>query len=451
MGIQRVILCALVFGLTGTSPAFAESVPDPEGEWVGVVSTPDILYNLEITLEKEDGEWTGEMQRPWPMPLESVQLDDSGMEVVLHIQGRIEGDWESGGLEGGFQMGGIEEPVRLVPRDSEEGKGKLEEAAEIRAEHRPESLEKVREGAGQETLDGEAVAELVTAADEAGSSGLALYHEGELVGEWYAGGDPEPVESMSVTKPILALGVGALIQEGRIENLDTPVHAFYPEWEEGDHAKVTLRHLLNHTSGLDRAMDTHSMNKAEDRADFALQSEIVTTPGEHSEYNNNAMNLLAGVIGKAADKPADEYLDARVFTPLGIEDFEWNRDEAGNPQGMAGLSIQAGDLARLGQLVLQDGKWNGEQLLDPEYLKKSVEIQAPDAPIGLAWFLEKDGDRLEAIHHNGDLGQYLLILPETDLVAARMVAGSKGYDLGTDALQEFNALVMEAFAEDAED
>lgn len=456
MRTHNSILASMVGALTFPAVLAAEPPGDPAGEWVGVAKTPEMIFELVVELEQEDGEWTGAMQGPWPMPLESVSLDDSGMEIVLPIGARIEGDWEDGGVDGQFSWADIEEPLRFVPMSSEEGQRQLEAAAETREAHRPEPLEAVHEGEGREGLEPEAVAELVAAADESGSTGLAMFHEGGLVGEWYAGGQPQAVESMSVTKPILSLGVGVLLEEGRIESLDTPVHEFYPQWEKGDHAEVTLRHLLTHTSGLGRAMDTHALNTAEDRVALALESDIVTAPGEKTQYNNNAMNLLAGVIGEAAGEPADEYLADRVFAPLGIEDFEWERDEAGNPQGQAGLSIRAGDLARLGQLVLQEGVWDGERLVDAGFLEKAVEPQvsefpqAPESSIGLGWMLLVDEDSedpgVKAVHHNGDLGQYLLILPDEELVAVRMVAQSKGYDPASDTLQGFYQLVMEKFA-----
>ncbi len=451
MPTKMAVLASLVMGLVTPVALADESVADPGGEWVGVAKTPEMIFELVLEIEREDEEWTGQLKSPWPMSLESVSADDSGVQIVFYNQGRIEGDWEDGGVEGRFSMGGIDEPIRLVPLDSGEGKTLVEETAELRAEHRPEPLEAVREGPAHERIDNEAVEALVAAANEAGSSGLALFYKGELVSEWYAGGEPKPVESMSVTKPILALGVGVLLEEERLDSIDTYVHEIFPEWDEGDHAKVTIRHLLNHSSGLGRAMDNHALNKAEDRVTFALKTDIVTAPGEKTEYNNNAMNLLAGVVGKAAGQPADEYLAEQVFEPLGIEDFEWSRDEAGNPQGQAGLSIRAGDLARLGQLILQEGVWDGERLVDAEFLEKSVRPQSPETPIGLAWFLELDGEQVRAVHHSGDLGQFMLMLPEEELVAVRMVAGSKGYDPASDTMQEFNQLIIESFADWGDD
>ena len=111
---------------------------------------------------------------------------------------------------------------------------------------------------------------------------------------------------------------------------------------------------------------------------------------------------------------------------------------------MAGLSLHARDLAKFGQLVLNDGVWNGQSLVDPDYLISMLSAGQPHrSGVGLLWWIYSD-ENSEPIAYggNGYLGQYLLIVPEYALVAVRQVAQSDDYDPETDGFREFTSLVL---------
>ena len=100
------------------------------------------------------------------------------------------------------------------------------------------------------------------------------------------------------------------------------------------------------------------------------------------------MNLLSGIVKKASGRPMDEYIGEEIFAPLGIDDFGWQLDPAGNPFGFAGLRIHAVDFARIGQMMLEGGTWRGKRIISEEWVRVStVPAQAFEPRCGLLWWM----------------------------------------------------------------
>lgn len=238
-------------------------------------------------------------------------------------------------------------------------------------------------------IDATALAALVRAAEASHSDALVVLQNGKTVGEWYFGKPVGPIEAMSVTKSVVGMAVGALVTEGKIKSIDEPVHTFYPEWKQGRKQLITVRHLLTHTSGLQNYPRTDvEIYPSSDFVQLALAAELSDEPGQKFSYNNKALNLLAGVVQKASGKRLDVYLREGLFQQLGILDFTWTLDQAGNPHGMSGLQIRPTDLAKLGQLMLQQGRWNGQQLLSADWVTASGQASQKLYPTyGLLWWL----------------------------------------------------------------
>lgn len=124
---------------------------------------------------------------------------------------------------------------------------------------------------------------------------------------------------------------------------------------------------------------------------LALCAELENPPGTTFSYNNKAANLLAGVVQKASGKGLDDYLRDELFAQLGITDFTWTRDRAGNPHAMSGLQILPADLAKLGQFALNRGQWNGQTLIEASFFDAALQPGQPlEASCGLLWWLMYD-------------------------------------------------------------
>lgn len=237
-------------------------------------------------------------------------------------------------------------------------------------------------------VDAAALDALRVAAEAAHSDAVFVLKDGQPVADWTFDQERRPIELMSVMKSIAAIGISRLATLGMIESLDQPVSAFYPEWNQGRKREITIRHLLNHTSGLqDHPSAGVEIYPSPDAVALALAAELSEDPGSAFRYNNKATNLLAGIIERASGQRMDQFIVSELFRPLGIDQYKWYFDRSGTPHAMAGLELLARDLATFGQLVLADGMWNGEQLVSGEFLEEMLAQSQPHyPPYGLLWW-----------------------------------------------------------------
>jgi len=304
----------------------------------------------------------------------------------------------------------------------------------------------------------EALAELMRRAEESRTDALVILVDGQPLVSW-----PErqrPIETMSVTKSILQLAIGKLLEEGAIPSLETPVAHFFPQWSEGPKAAVTLRMLLEHSSGL-AAPPSREIRASGDFLRFALDSQLDTEPDTVWKYNNNATNLVAGIASQAAGQPADAYMEQRFFQPMGITTWKWDRDVAGNTQGGAGLALRAEDLARFGILMLDQGRWGERQLVNADWVASSTRAAPLNPRCGRLWWLVNEVQRSEddgatagspgfvqrGFKADGWLGQYLVVIPERRIVAVRQMRSRPEHwkygDEGADSFKDFEKRVLE--------
>ena len=233
-------------------------------------------------------------------------------------------------------------------------------------------------------LDPAALDRLIERARVAESDALIVVHRGQTILDERFGNPEGLIETMSVTKSIVALAYGRLLADGRLESLDEPVHRWYPEWNQGRKARITVRHLLAHRSGLQNQPRTTEIYRAPDFVQLALAAELVEEPGSTFRYNNKACNLLSGLAERISGKRLDVLIGEEIFSPLGITEWQWTLDTSGNPHGMSGLQIRPEDLTKVGLLMMQRGAWDGEQILPQDFVEACVTDQAlapPGAPV----------------------------------------------------------------------
>lgn len=216
---------------------------------------------------------------------------------------------------------------------------------------------------------------------------------------WAFWGKHEPIETMSVTKSIVGLVIGIAQTSGLIDSIDAPVHTFFSEWRQGRKRDVTLRMLLEHTSGLQNVpMTTEEIYPSHDFVQLALSAELESPPGERYAYNNKAVNLLAGVIERATGRKLDDFAREELFAPLGIDRFSWQRDPAGNPHAMSGLALRPDDLLTFGELVANRGAWHGEQLISESWFDAMDATEVGDESALLWWHVHDVKIDLTAAH-----------------------------------------------------
>ena len=274
-------------------------------------------------------------------------------------------------------------------------------------------------------VDVAALRQLIDTAKSYRSDGLLVALDDTIIVERYFD-QPRGAHSVqSITKSVDGLAIGALIDSGRITSLDEPVGDFFPEWQMGEKAQVTLRNILTHTSGL---VDTDAALQADDVLAYARAMPLTHTPGTTFDYSNAAVELLSGIVVKAAGMDADQLVTNTFFTPMGITNYQWTTDGAGNVDTAGGLFMTPRELLRLGRLLRDGGEWSGQRLVSANWAAESESSQIAAAPCyGLLWWLERDGcdafqppyGATHGYYALGYGGQYILVIPSAHLMAVR--------------------------------
>jgi len=233
----------------------------------------------------------------------------------------------------------------------------------------------------------------------------------------------------SVTKSFTSTLVGILVGDGLL-SLDDPVSSLVDAPAFGADpikAAITVRHLLTMSSGL-YGHGWWDIDELEHRGEpvvqGALEAPLVAPAGWGFLYNNGASHVLSAVIAAAAGKPTEEVAADRLFGPLGIERWSWPTDPEGHHWGCGSLELAARDLLKLGQLYLHGGCWNGRRVIDDSYVRMATSVLVKGGPpercgYGLLWWV---ADRASPPHYfaGGYGGQYVMVVPELDLVAVTM-------------------------------
>lgn len=284
---------------------------------------------------------------------------------------------------------------------------------------------------------------------------LLIARHGVLVYEGYfhpATGPDALHQLNSVTKSVMSMAVGVAKQQGLIESYDQAIADFFPEHgdifeREPEKKALTLRHVLTMTAGLewddrhpsDREQDGHYIRQVPDVARYILEKPLVEDPGVGFRYSAACPALLAAMVRNVAGEEADAFAGRELFGPLGIDTVIWKRYADGTTDADGGLFMRGRDLARLGQLYLEDGRWEGRQVVPGEWIEASfrpwTDSDWRTSRYGFQWWLypySANGDPGEygLIAGSGYGGQKLLLIPELDLVAVYFGCTTEGYVCG---------------------
>jgi CubicO group peptidase (beta-lactamase class C family) len=246
-------------------------------------------------------------------------------------------------------------------------------------------------------FDPGALGRLDAAAEAAGSSCLVVTRDGAVVDEryWDGMGADQPREAFSVTKSVTSTLVGIAQDEGAL-TLDEPAADHIAEWRGTDSGAVTLRNLVSNDSGRhwDFGTDyTEMAIGARDKTAFAIGLGQDAPPGEVWAYNNSAIQTLSQVLGDATGEDPADYATSRLFDPIGMRRSAMGQDGAGNTLTFMGLRTTCLDLARFGYLMLNGGRWDGEQVVSQDWVdaatgRSSTEL---NAAYGYLWWLNRPG------------------------------------------------------------
>lgn len=266
---------------------------------------------------------------------------------------------------------------------------------------------------------------------------LLVMHSGKIVGERYA----EPFDSNSVfiawsmTKSITATFIGHFVQEGKI-NINDPVPISH--WKDDPiRSQITWKHLLQMNSGLKwkelyswRSTASRMLYMENDVFDFASQATAEYPPGTYWEYSSGTSNILSGLIRQVLnDDVAYHNLPSDVLiNPIRMSSLVIETDPAGNFIGSSYSYATARDWGKYGQLYLQNGNWNGQQILPPDWSSFVAEVaEGSQGRYGAHFWLNADGHMpdvpKDAYFADGFMGQRVMIIPSESLVVVRLGTG----------------------------
>ena len=271
---------------------------------------------------------------------------------------------------------------------------------------------------------------------------------------WDSYSDSSWSGSFSMAKSITSLLVGAAIKEGKIKSVDETVSTYLPEFKEGLAAKLKIKDLLTMSSGSnwDEAYAnpfsiTTEAYYGSDLHKTATGVKIIKEPGTYHDYKSGDTQLLGLIVEKAIGKSLSQYAGEKLWQPLGAEHPAlWSKDRnEGVEKAFCCFNSNARDFARIGQLMLDSGRWKGNAIIDPVYYRQSVtpcaipdESGLPCNDYGYQWWISPMDSHI--FYARGILGQYIIVIPAKRMVLVRL--GHKRSDLRINGLvEEVNALI----------
>jgi CubicO group peptidase (beta-lactamase class C family) len=244
---------------------------------------------------------------------------------------------------------------------------------------------------------------------------------------WWQGRDVHTLQS--VTKSVSATLIGIALARDEIATLDAPLLSFFDGYDlstiDARLRAATLRDMLTMRTGIewheqDRPLDetntTLQLERSADWIRFTLAQPMDTVPGARWRYSSGDSQLMSQVIRRATGRHVDVYAEQHLFGPLGISDYQWKKTPTGHPDTEGGLYLEARDLARIGQLYLDDGIWRGQRILPAGWAREATTAHVASPGYGYQWWISRESD-VDVWSGRGFGGQFLVVIPALRIVA----------------------------------
>lgn len=245
--------------------------------------------------------------------------------------------------------------------------------------------------------------------------------------------------SFSAAKTVVALLIGAALDEGKIKSIDEKVGTYIPEFNEGGKEKITIRHLLMMAAGLD--WEESGKNPLSENAEsyygtdlygLVTRQQAIEKPGVRFEYQSGDSQLLGYIVEKATREDLSTYAQDKIWSKIGTEhNAYWSLDKKdGDEKAFCCMYATARDFGRLGKLILQKGKWGNQTVISENYMNElfknpnlTTEEGVPNLRYGLHIWTYLGNPSAPVYYCRGILGQYIISIPSKNLVIVRL--GSK--------------------------
>jgi CubicO group peptidase (beta-lactamase class C family) len=315
------------------------------------------------------------------------------------------------------------------------------------ATSKPDILPK-HEEYNSKALDSEFEKEL----EKYGTISFLVVKDGQVLSETYMNGynDRSKTNSFSMAKTVTTLLLGIAIEEGYVKNLDQPITDFLPEFASDPKGrKATIGQLSLMTSGYEWTEHYYSpfsptveLLYGDNVAEFLLKGEFSAEPGSFWEYSSASTELMGIFLTRALQKAGaaqslSEYLSKKIWQPMQMnDDALWHQDDNEMELVFCCLNTNARNFAKLGQLMLNQGRWNGQQLVPAHFVQQM--IQPVGKPFyGLSTWLSPDTSP-SYYWMSGHLGQYVIAIPAHNMIVVRLGETiNPNKDFRTETLPEY--------------
>ncbi len=273
---------------------------------------------------------------------------------------------------------------------------------------------------------------------------LLIVRNGKLVAEAYCRDkkDRDRFHNIqSATKSITSLLVGIAVDQGFLDSVNQEIYLFIPEYFDDDinKRKITIRDVLTMETGLDFDNDKHTVeliNWKGSSLEYVLHKNLIFTPGTDWYYGDGNPQLLSGVIQKVTGKTEEEFARENLFDPLNISLYQWEKAADGLTFGAVGLWLTPRDMAKIGRLMVQNGIWNGRQIISSEWIAESTRRQSSFQNYGYYWYPWEEEN---AYYASGHGGQLIYVVPEKQLA---VVITADSYSNSSALASRFNELFI---------
>ena len=276
--------------------------------------------------------------------------------------------------------------------------------------------------------------------DNLGTKAFLVFKGDEIIFEKYWDGHKKETvsNSFSAAKTVVSLLIGAAVDEGKIKNLDEKVGKYIPEFNSNGKEKITIRHLLMMSSGLD--WQESGKNPLSENAEsyygtdlrgLVTRQHAIEKPGVRFEYQSGDSQLLGYIVEKATEKDLSAYAQEKLWNKIGAEhNAFWSLDKlGGDEKSFCCMYATARDFGRLGRLILQRGKWDTTQVISQSYMdqmlsnpKMTTNEGVPNLRYGLHIWTYLGNPKSPIYYCRGILGQYIISIPDKNIVIVRLGA-----------------------------
>ena len=267
---------------------------------------------------------------------------------------------------------------------------------------------------------------------------LIIKNDSILIEKYYNNSTDTSISgSFSVAKSFIGTLIGIAIDKGHIKNIDEPIANYLPDFKKDGKEKITIRHCLMMSSGLnwDEAYASAFSVTTEayygtDLAGTVSRLKVVEEPGKYFSYKSGDTQILSLVIAKATGMSTTLFMQDELWTRIGAEhDATWSLDDNnGIEKAYCCIYSTARDFARLGKLYLHDGVWGEEQVVSKDYIKTSTtanllidkNTHVSNEAYGFQWWIYPNEFNKKVFYARGILGQYIIVVPAEQLVIVRL-------------------------------